>query len=94
MCDQVAWIFGYAPPLQVRRARAHHTPHSADLFCNESAVEKRADADRNIDAVFDQVQAAVRKLKAGVDTRVFLQDLSDDRQKIKLPNAIGADNSN
>src|SRR5262249_19174377 len=85
VCNQVAWMLGYAAPLKVGRACAHHTPHSADLLSHQPAVEKRADADRNVDAIFDQVQAAVGKLEAGVNAWVFLQEVNDKGQKIEPP---------
>jgi len=62
---------------------AHHPAYRSDVRRNEGAVRERADAHRNVDAIVDEVEIAVREQEPDVDVGPSSEKLCDDRKDMQ-----------
>src|SRR5687767_875789 len=69
--------------LQISWTRADHAANLADLACHEPTVRQRSYAYCEVDAVFDEIERAVRQQQPDVDTRMNSEKVSDDRDDVQ-----------
>jgi hypothetical protein len=72
---------------EIARTCAGDHPHGPDAGRDQAAIGERADADRHIDAVLDQIENAIRQQKTQTDFRIRLLELTRERQEVEVPDA-------
>ena len=68
---------------EIARAPAHHATDRADAGRDEAAVGQLADANGDIDMLFEQIDDAVGLHQPDVDVGIGLEEVGDDRQDMQ-----------
>jgi len=64
-------------------ARAHDAANLADTNRDEAAVRQRADTDRQVQVIVDQIERSVGQHQAHIDLRKGLQEIGRHRQDMQ-----------
>src|SRR5262249_24236181 len=87
MTGQILWRARRSPSRQIGRTRADYSARRADPYRDQAAVRQRANTQSDIDLLLKQAQYAIGEDQIGLDVRIGLQEIRQDRNEVSAPKA-------